>query len=58
VFAAAEKVPAQHAFSVEIRVTEKESGTESVWQGDAMQVVIGNTRRYSPRKTKPVTIRT
>jgi diacylglycerol kinase family enzyme len=45
--AAAEKVPEQHAFSVEIRVIEKESGTESVWQGDALQVVIGNTRRYA-----------
>ena len=45
--AAAEKLPEQHAFSVEISVTEKESGTESVWQGDALQVIIGNTRRYA-----------
>jgi diacylglycerol kinase family enzyme len=45
--AAAEKLPEQHAFSVEIRVTEKESGTERVWQGDALQVIIGNTRRYA-----------
>ena len=45
--AAAEKLPEQHEFSVEIRVTEKESGTESVWQGDALQVIIGNTRRYA-----------
>jgi hypothetical protein len=45
--AAAEKLPEQHEFSVEIRVTEKESGTERVWQGDALQVIIGNTRRYA-----------
>lgn len=45
--AAAEKVPEQHASSVEIRVTEKENGTESVWQGDALRVIIGNTRRYA-----------
>jgi YegS/Rv2252/BmrU family lipid kinase len=45
--AAAEKLPEQHEFSVEISVTEKESGTERVWQGDALQVIIGNTRRYA-----------
>jgi YegS/Rv2252/BmrU family lipid kinase len=44
---AAEQMPAQHAFPVEIRVVEKESDTENVWKGEALQVIIGNTRRYA-----------
>ncbi len=44
---ATEQLPEQHAFPVEIRVKEKESDTEQVWKGEALQVVIGNTRRYA-----------
>jgi diacylglycerol kinase family enzyme len=44
---ATQQLPAQRAFPVEIRVKEKESDTEQVWKGEALQVVIGNTRRYA-----------
>jgi YegS/Rv2252/BmrU family lipid kinase len=44
---ATEKLPEQHAFPVEIRVMEEERHTEQVWKGAALQVVIGNTRRYA-----------
>jgi diacylglycerol kinase family enzyme len=45
--AATEEMTAQHAFPIEIWVTEKGGDTERVWQGEALQVVIGNTRRYA-----------
>src|SRR6266849_6344672 len=41
------QVPEQHIFPVEIRVTGKGSDRERVWQGEALQVIIGNTRRYA-----------
>jgi diacylglycerol kinase family enzyme len=44
---ATEQLPEQRAFPVEIRVKEKESDTEQIWKGEALQVVIGNTRRYA-----------
>jgi diacylglycerol kinase family enzyme len=44
---ATEQVPGQHVFPVEIRVTGKGSDRERVWQGEALQVIIGNTRRYA-----------
>jgi len=44
---AIEQVPEQHVFPVEIRVTMKGSDSERVWQGEALQVIIGNTRRYA-----------
>jgi hypothetical protein len=44
---AAQQVPEQHVFPVEIRVTMKGSDSERVWQGEALQVIIGNTRRYA-----------
>src|SRR5205814_10067368 len=44
---ATEQLPEQRAFPVEIRVMEKGRHTEQVWKGDALQVVIGNTRRYA-----------
>src|SRR6266516_604431 len=44
---ATEKLPEQRAFPVEVRVMEKERDTEQVWKGEALQVVIGNTRRYA-----------
>ena len=45
--AATEEMTAQHAFPVEIWITEKGRDAERVWQGEALQVVIGNTRRYA-----------
>jgi YegS/Rv2252/BmrU family lipid kinase len=44
---AAKQLPEQHAFQVEIHVTEKGNDTEKVWQGEALQVILGNTRRYA-----------
>ncbi len=44
---ATEKLPQQHAFPVEMRVKDKEGDTEQVWKGEALQIVIGNTRRYA-----------
>src|SRR5436853_903176 len=40
---AAKELPTQHPFPVEIRVTPD---GEPLWKGEALQVVIGNTRRY------------
>jgi YegS/Rv2252/BmrU family lipid kinase len=42
-----EKLPEQHAFPVEIWSTENGSESEQLWQGKALQVIIGNTRRYA-----------
>jgi YegS/Rv2252/BmrU family lipid kinase len=44
---ATEKLPEQRAFPVEIRVMQKGGDTEQVWKGEALQIVIGNTRRYA-----------
>ena len=44
---ATEQAPEQHVFPVEIRVTGKGSASERIWQGEALQVIIGNTRRYA-----------
>ncbi|HXL37381.1 MAG TPA: diacylglycerol kinase family protein [Ktedonobacteraceae bacterium] len=44
---ATEQLPEQRAFPVEVRVIEKERNTEQVWKGEALQIVIGNTRRYA-----------
>jgi YegS/Rv2252/BmrU family lipid kinase len=44
---ATEKLPEQRAFPVEIRVKDKENDTAQVWKGEALQIVIGNTRRYA-----------
>ncbi len=40
---AAQELPAQHPFPVEIRA----GGTDVLWKGEALQVVIGNTRQYA-----------
>ncbi len=45
--AATEEITTQHAFPVEVWVTGKGGDKERVWQGEALQVVIGNTRRYA-----------
>lgn len=45
--AATEEITARRAFPVEVWMTEKGRETERVWQGEALQVIIGNTRRYA-----------
>ena len=44
--AAAKELPSHHAFPIEIRAWG--AGTEEgvVWRGEALQVIVGNTRRY------------
>ncbi len=44
---AAKELPAQHPFSLEIRSADKGREGEVLWKGEALQVVIGNTRRYA-----------
>src|SRR6266516_3120339 len=44
---AAKELPEHHAFPLEIRSSDKERGGEVLWKGEAIQVVIGNTRRYA-----------
>jgi hypothetical protein len=41
---AAKQLPEQHTFPIEIRTTL--DNDNALWRGDALQVVIGNTRRY------------
>jgi YegS/Rv2252/BmrU family lipid kinase len=43
---AAKELPEQHPFPVEIRAASLQNG-DVLWQGEAIQVVIGNTRRYA-----------
>ena len=43
----AKELPAQHGFPIEIRAASGERKGETLWKGDAIQVVIGNTRRYA-----------
>lgn len=44
---AAVELPKQEPFPIEIRVTGGSSEDEILWQGEALQVVIGNTRKYA-----------
>jgi YegS/Rv2252/BmrU family lipid kinase len=44
---AAKELPAQHPFPVEIRASAGGRKGEVLWKGEAIQVVIGNTRRYA-----------
>jgi YegS/Rv2252/BmrU family lipid kinase len=44
---AAKELPAQHPFPVEIRANGGGRKGEVLWKGEAIQVVIGNTRRYA-----------
>ena len=44
---AAKELPGQHPFPVEIRSAAGGRNGEVLWKGDAIQVVIGNTRRYA-----------
>ncbi|GCE20672.1 diacylglycerol/lipid kinase family protein [Dictyobacter kobayashii] len=41
---AAKELPEQHPFPIEIQTGE---AGDSLWKGEAMQVVLGNTRRYA-----------
>jgi len=43
---AAEELPRQHPFPVEIRVSGTKHEDEKIWKGEAFQVIVGNTRRY------------
>ena len=43
---AAKEVPEQHPFPVEIRAGALHNG-DVLWRGEAIQVVVGNTRRYA-----------
>lgn len=44
---AAEKLPQQHTFPIELCIAVGGSNITQNWRGDAIQVVIGNTRRYA-----------
>jgi YegS/Rv2252/BmrU family lipid kinase len=44
---AAKELPSQHAFSIEISSSTEKGDNTTLWQGEAIQVVIGNTRRYA-----------
>ena len=44
---AAKALPGQHAFPIEVRSAGGGREGEVLWKGDALQVVIGNTRRYA-----------
>lgn len=44
---AAEKLPEQHTFPLELCITEQGSNIKKNWRGNAIQVVIGNTRHYA-----------
>jgi YegS/Rv2252/BmrU family lipid kinase len=47
VLAAAEELPRQQPFPVEIRVGGTKQEDETIWKGEALQVIVGNTRRYA-----------
>jgi len=44
---AAKSLPDQHAFPIEVRSAGTGREGEELWKGEALQVVIGNTRRYA-----------
>ena len=46
-FSAAKELPKQRPFPVEIRSADDKGKGDLVWQGEALQVVIGNTRKYA-----------
>ena len=43
---AAKELPSQHAFPIEIRSSGAGKAKEMHWSGEAVQVIVGNTRRY------------
>jgi len=44
---AAKELPTQHQFPLEIHVADGSRKGEALWKGEALQVVVGNTRRYA-----------
>ncbi len=44
---AAKELPKQRPFPVEIRAANGKDKDDLVWQGEALQVIIGNTRKYA-----------
>ncbi|HVB26266.1 MAG TPA: diacylglycerol kinase family protein [Ktedonobacteraceae bacterium] len=44
---AVKELPAQHPFPIEIRAEGAGRKDEVLWKGEAIQVVIGNTRKYA-----------
>ena len=44
--AAAESLPEQHPFPIEVTIIEDGQGQPVSWSGQAFQVILGNTRRY------------
>ena len=44
---AAKELPKQHPFPVQIHAPGSGGQNEQVWRGEAIQVVIGNTRKYA-----------
>lgn len=46
-FSAAKELPKQRPFPVEIRAGNDKGKGDLVWQGEALQVIIGNTRKYA-----------
>ncbi len=45
--AAAKELPTQHPFAVEICEIDDEHSSKTLWQGEALQIVLGNTRLYA-----------
>ncbi len=45
--AAAKNLPEQHAFPIAIEAKGKGKEDDLYWEGEALQVIIGNTRRYA-----------
>jgi len=43
---AAKELPSQHAFPIEIRASDAGRADGVLWKGEAVQVIVGNTRRY------------
>lgn len=44
--AAAKELPSQHAFPIEIAASVADRKRAVLWKGEALQVVVGNSRRY------------
>lgn len=43
----AQKLPDHQTFPIEIRGVGESGESDMIWQGEALQVIIGNTRRYA-----------
>ena len=45
--AAAKELPTQHPFAIEICEVDDKQSSKTLWQGEALQIVLGNTRLYA-----------